>query len=106
MDPALLDLIWEVRKAVGSNAPVYVLSGYRSPVTNAALRSRSSGVAQYSQHMVGKALDFYLPDVSLSKLRETALKFQRGGVTESREPPGIAAVSECRSPARCRHRAT
>lgn len=80
MDPALVDLIWEVRKAVGSNAPVYVLSGYRSPVTNAALRSRSRGVAQNSQHTVGKALDFYLPDVPLSKLRATALKMQRGGV--------------------------
>lgn len=80
IDPALVDLIWEVRKAVGSNAPVYVLSGYRSPVTNAALRSRSRGVAQNSQHTVGKALDFYLPDVPLSKLRATALKMQRGGV--------------------------
>jgi uncharacterized protein YcbK (DUF882 family) len=80
MDPALLDLVWEVRNAVGSKAPVYVLSGYRSPVTNAMLRSRSRGVAKTSQHMVGKALDFYLPDVPLSKLRETALKFQRGGV--------------------------
>jgi uncharacterized protein YcbK (DUF882 family) len=80
MDPALLDLVWEVRNAVGSKAPIYVLSGYRSPVTNAMLRSRSRGVAKYSQHMVGKALDFYLPDIPLKTLRETALKFQRGGV--------------------------
>lgn len=80
MDPALLDLVWEVRNAVGSQAPVYVLSGYRSPVTNAMLRSRSRGVAKTSQHMVGKALDFYLPGVPLQKLRETALKFQGGGV--------------------------
>lgn len=80
MDPALLDLIWEVRRSVGSKGPVHVLSGYRSPVTNATLRSRSGGVAQQSQHMVGKALDFYLPDVPLQRLRETALKYQRGGV--------------------------
>lgn len=80
MDPALLDLIWEVRQAVGSKAPVHVLSGYRSPVTNATLRSRSSGVAQSSLHMSGRALDFYLPDVPLQRLRETALKYQRGGV--------------------------
>ncbi|WP_436639052.1 DUF882 domain-containing protein [Microbaculum sp. FT89] len=80
MDPALLDLVWEVRNAVGSKAPIYVLSGYRSPVTNAMLRSRSRGVAKTSQHMVGKAMDFYLPDVPLTKLRETALKFQGGGV--------------------------
>jgi uncharacterized protein YcbK (DUF882 family) len=80
MDPALLDLIWEVRQAVGSKAPIHVLSGYRSPVTNATLRSRSSGVAQSSLHMSGRALDFYLPDVPLQTLRETALKYQRGGV--------------------------
>jgi len=80
MDPKLLDLVWEVRKEVGSSAPVYVLSGYRSPVTNAMLRSRSSGVAKYSQHMLGKALDFYLPDIPLAKLRETALRYQGGGV--------------------------
>ena len=80
MDPKLLDLVWEVRKSVGSTAPIYVLSGYRSPVTNAMLRSRSSGVAKFSQHMAGKALDFYIPGVPLSKLRETGLKYQTGGV--------------------------
>ncbi|WP_422732927.1 DUF882 domain-containing protein [Microbaculum marinum] len=80
MDPKLIDLIWDVRQKVGAKAPIYVLSGYRSPVTNAMLRSRSSGVAQYSQHMAGKALDFYIPGVPLSALRETGLKMQIGGV--------------------------
>jgi hypothetical protein len=44
------------------------------------LRSRSRGVAEKSQHMLGKALDFYIPDVSLRKLREIGVKFQVGGV--------------------------
>lgn len=80
MDPKLVDLIWEVRRQAGSNGPIYILSGYRSPVTNAMLRSRSRGVAKTSQHTVGKALDFYIPGVPLAKLREIGLKFQRGGV--------------------------
>lgn len=80
MDPELIDLIWEVRRDLGSRAAVHVLSGYRSPVTNAALRQRTSGVAKYSQHMLGKATDFYLPDVKLSDLRRVALREQVGGV--------------------------
>jgi hypothetical protein len=44
------------------------------------LRSRSKGVAQKSQHMVGKAMDFFLPDVPLKKLRDIGLKMQAGGV--------------------------
>ncbi len=80
MDPRLIDTLWDVYQASGSRGPVHVLSAYRSPVTNAALRSRSSGVAENSQHTVGRALDFYLPDVPLSRLREVALRFQGGGV--------------------------
>lgn len=80
MDPRLLDLIWDVKQATGSTAAVHVLSGYRSPVTNSMLRRRSRGVAKNSQHTLGKALDFYLPDVPLAKLRKTAMRMQRGGV--------------------------
>lgn len=80
IDPRLLDILWEVYRASGSRAAVQILSGYRSPVTNAALRSRSSGVADNSQHMAGKALDFSLPDVPTARLREVALRVQGGGV--------------------------
>ncbi|MFN0264660.1 DUF882 domain-containing protein [Tepidamorphus sp. 3E244] len=80
MDPRLIDLLWEVKQATGSTAPVHVLSGYRSPVTNNMLRRRSRGVAKNSQHTLGKACDFYLPDVPLAKLRATAMRMQRGGV--------------------------
>ena len=80
MDPKLFDLLWEVYREGGSHEPINVVCGYRSPETNAALRRRSKGVAQKSQHMLGKAMDFYIPGVSLSRLREIGLRMQAGGV--------------------------
>ncbi|MCE1237447.1 MAG: DUF882 domain-containing protein [Hyphomicrobiales bacterium] len=80
MDPMLFDLVWDVYRRVGSHQPIHIVSGYRSPATNNALRNRSRGVAKFSQHMLGKAMDFYLPDVPLSTLRETGMKLQMGGV--------------------------
>lgn len=80
MNPQLIDLIYEVHQATGSSEPINVVSGYRSPVTNAALRRRSSGVARNSQHILGNATDLYFPDVSVAKIREVALRFERGGV--------------------------
>ena len=80
MDPQLFDLIWEVYRKTGAHEPIHIVCGYRSPATNNMLRSRSRGVAKLSQHMLGKAMDFYLPDVQLSTLRETGMKMQMGGV--------------------------
>jgi uncharacterized protein YcbK (DUF882 family) len=80
MDPRLLDLVWEVYRSVGARDHIHVVSAYRSPATNAMLRSRSSGVAQKSQHTLGKAMDFYIPGVPLSKLRAAAFKDEGGGV--------------------------
>lgn len=80
MDPRLFDTVWEVYREVGSSAPVHVNSAYRSPHTNAMLRRRSSVVAKNSQHMQGKALDFYLPDASAERLRAIGMRLQRGGV--------------------------
>ncbi len=80
MDPRLLDLVWEVYRSVGARDHIHVVSAYRSPATNAMLRNRSSGVAQKSQHMLGKAMDFYIPGVPLSKLRAAAFKVEGGGV--------------------------
>ena len=80
MDPRLFDLIWEAYKTSGSNDYIHVVCGYRSPQTNSMLRSRSKGVAKKSQHMLGKAMDFYIPDVKLKRLREIGLKMQGGGV--------------------------
>ena len=80
MDPQLLDLVWEVSHEVGAKEPVQVVCGYRSPETNAMLRHRSRGVAQYSQHTVGRAMDFYIPGVPLEQVRIAGLRLQRGGV--------------------------
>ena len=80
MDPHLFDLLWEVEREVGSTAPIDVVCGYRSPQTNAMLRERSTGVAQFSEHTHGQAIDFYIPGVPLEKIREVGLWLQRGGV--------------------------
>ncbi|MDO9415173.1 DUF882 domain-containing protein [Pararhizobium sp.] len=80
MDPRLLDLVWEVYQKSGARDYIHVVSAYRSPATNGMLRSRSKGVAKKSQHMLGKAMDFYIPGVKLKTLREIGMKFQVGGV--------------------------
>jgi uncharacterized protein YcbK (DUF882 family) len=80
MDPHLIDALWEVYRATGAKEPIHVIGGYRSPATNAMLRRRSSGVAKFSQHMLGKAIDFYIPGVELEAIRDAGLRVQRGGV--------------------------
>lgn len=80
MDPALLDLLHQLRERTGTRQAFQVISGYRSPATNAALHQRSSGVASGSLHMQGKAIDIRLGDVELPALRGAALGLQRGGV--------------------------
>ncbi len=79
MDPELFDLLWEVQQEFGGKK-IYVVSAYRSPATNAMLRSRSRGVAKNSQHMAGRAIDFYIPGANLAKLRAAGIKRQVGGV--------------------------
>ncbi len=80
MDPHLFDLLWEAYREVGATQPIDVVCGFRSPETNSMLRRRSSGVAQFSQHINGQAMDFFIPGVPLEKLREVGLRLQRGGV--------------------------
>jgi len=80
IDPHLIDLVWEVERETGSKQPIWVVCGYRSPETNAMLRRRSDGVARFSQHMLGHAMDFYIPGVSLEQLRVIGLRLERGGV--------------------------
>jgi len=80
MDPRLFDLIWEVYREVGGKEPIQIVCGYRSPETNAMLRRRSHGVAQFSQHMLGHAMDFFIPGVPLEEIRYAGLRLQRGGV--------------------------
>ncbi|HEX4765581.1 MAG TPA: DUF882 domain-containing protein [Lichenihabitans sp.] len=80
MDPHLFDVIWEVYRESGSSQPIEVMSAYRSPETNAMLRRRSRAVAEHSQHILGKAMDQHYVDVPMSRIREIAMKLQRGGV--------------------------
>lgn len=80
MDPRLFDLVWEAYRQVGASGYIHVVSAYRSPATNSMLRKRSKGVAERSQHMLGHAMDFYIPGVKLQKLRYAAMRLQGGGV--------------------------
>ena len=82
MDPELLDIIYEVREALGSDGTYQVVSAYRSPKTNEMLRGRgaASGVAKKSQHLLGKAIDVRLEGVRTAELRDAAIALERGGV--------------------------
>jgi len=82
MDRRLLDLLFELRASLGTRQPFQIISGFRSPESNAYLRglSPSSGVAKQSQHMLGRATDIRVPGVALDKLRALALAMKKGGV--------------------------
>lgn len=80
MDRRLFDIVWEVYRDVDGKQPIQIISAYRSPSTNAMLRRRSSGVARFSQHMQGHAMDFFIPGVPLEQIRFAGLRLQRGGV--------------------------
>ncbi len=80
MSPRTIDLMWELHADLGSKRPVHIVSGYRSPKTNAFLKKVGRNVAKKSQHMVGRAIDLYFPDVPTIKIRNSALVRQVGGV--------------------------
>jgi uncharacterized protein YcbK (DUF882 family) len=81
MDPHVFDLLHALLVKVGRpNAVIDIVCGYRSPSTNAFLRSHSDGVAKHSLHMKGEAIDIRVPGVSLANLRKAALSLHLGGV--------------------------
>jgi uncharacterized protein YcbK (DUF882 family) len=83
IDKGLLDLLHELHATLGVDEPFHVISGYRSPRTNAMLRERGgkdSGVASGSLHMEGKAIDIRVPGIDLDDLRRAARALKRGGV--------------------------
>lgn len=80
IDPGLFDLVAALRGRLQSAAVVQVISGYRSPTTNAALHARSEGVASHSLHMEGRATDLRIAGVDLPRLRDAAWSLQGGGV--------------------------
>lgn len=80
IDPITLDLMAALSRKFHANRPFEIISGYRSPQTNASLRKSSKGVAKNSYHMQGMAVDLRLPGVSLRTLRKAALDLRMGGV--------------------------
>lgn len=80
IDSRLLDLLHSLRSNLGSREPFHVISGYRSPKTNAALQDKSSGVATRSLHMDGMAIDIRLPGREIAELHDAALALRAGGV--------------------------
>jgi uncharacterized protein YcbK (DUF882 family) len=80
IDPALYGLLSDLAEATGHEARYELISGYRSPRTNAKLHAEGHGVAEHSQHMEGRAMDVRLIGCELTVLRDAALKAARGGV--------------------------
>ena len=80
-DPRLFDLLHDLTVATGHpDAEIDVICGYRTPRSNAFLRAHSSGVAEHSLHMQGMAIDIRIPGTSTARLRDAALRLDRGGV--------------------------
>ena len=80
MDPKLFDVLRQISLKLESDKPFQIISGYRSPQTNAILHARSEGVASHSQHMLGKASDVRVDGIELANLHKAALSLQAGGV--------------------------
>ncbi|MUI11611.1 DUF882 domain-containing protein [Massilia dura] len=80
IDPELLLLVQKVSAQFGSNNVVHIISGYRSPETNAKLAAASGGVAKHSMHLEGKAIDLRIPGKDLKQVHKAALALKSGGV--------------------------
>jgi uncharacterized protein YcbK (DUF882 family) len=80
IDPGLLDLLHTLSGKLDAQTPFQVISGYRSPATNAMLHERSGGVAAKSLHTQGQAIDIRLPDRALADVHRAALSLRAGGV--------------------------
>jgi hypothetical protein len=91
IDPALFDILHDLRVATGTASPFQVISGYRSASTNGMLRERSTGVASGSLHLQGRAVDVRLADVSSAALRDAAIRLRRAAWATTR--PAISCTS-------------
>ena len=80
IDVKLVNLLYEIKQHLGYDKQFNIVSGYRSPKTNAALSKRRKGVAKNSYHIKGQAVDIYVPNVSLKKLKDVAIGLKQGGV--------------------------
>ncbi len=80
MDPPLLDILWNLQALADRDSTFEIIGGYRSPMTNAMLHQRSTGVAEHSQHLLGKAIDLRITGYPTLRLGEHARSLARGGV--------------------------
>lgn len=80
IDRRLYALLDALRDELATDAPFQIVSGYRSPETNAMLRANSSGVAKRSYHVRAMAIDIVVPGRSTERIRDAALRLGRGGV--------------------------
>jgi uncharacterized protein YcbK (DUF882 family) len=80
IDPKLMDYLVDAAAQAGVPAAYSVISGYRSPETNAQLHEHSSGVSQKSLHMQGRAIDVRMAGVDCADLAARAQALKRGGV--------------------------
>jgi len=80
IDPALLDLLYDLQFSLGGNKLIQVISAYRSPKTNTLLRKKSSGVALKSLHMQGKAIDIRIAGINSKVIQQASIALARGGV--------------------------
>ena len=80
MDANLLDLLFAISTTLEIQRPLHIISGYRTPKTNALLRKRGKPAAKNSYHLQGKAVDIRVPGYRLSALRQVSTKLRGGGV--------------------------
>lgn len=80
MDPELLLLLTQLNDKLENNRELHIISGYRSPESNAKLHAASGGVARRSLHMDAKAIDIRLPGKDLKMLHKAAMSLKGGGV--------------------------
>jgi uncharacterized protein YcbK (DUF882 family) len=80
MDRRLFDLLHDLQRVTGRSGPFQIISGYRSPATNARLRRDGRGVAEHSLHTRGQAIDIRFSGLALNDLHRAALSLRRGGV--------------------------
>jgi uncharacterized protein YcbK (DUF882 family) len=80
IDPQLLDQLFALKTRIRTRTPFHVISGYRTPATNAMLRRTTNGVARSSMHTQGRAIDIRLPGYSTRRLRNLCVAMKAGGV--------------------------
>jgi len=80
IDVKLIDQLYILVNALETEEQVHILSGYRTPETNAALRKRSNGVAKYSLHMEARAMDINIPGIHAKDIHTNAIAMKAGGV--------------------------